>query len=522
MGPQSPIRVQVHKLASGLVLAALVTSGSAHAQMAAEEQLLYLEAKQAQVEYLTANEKWERSRRLSTDGLISAETADAERTHHSAALVAYQRALLRLIDTLPHVGIVAATKYQDDRGHKRVRLVLRNDTPLLTETEFASLLRGPAAGPADGSDAILGEFLAIRALTNVFVSLKDVGDILPGQSAFVAAQQQIVIGKPYEARIDRLPHGGQASLDFELLQDVENVVVSIRKNSRVQELPIKLEYDTRKGSVTVNALQFSQEANLGSQVSYDLLIERGAGGNQTLRLVTAGLPPAVRAEFIDPETQARLTQLTLLSGTASRRLRLRLSMPEKTDSSLALDQPLAFHALLYDGDRDVTVPAQLDDDGARALGVGWARLEVLPRGLGEITVTAPTLFFEIKSGERIEMPLLVRNSGTRRLDDIELRFDLPPGWQAALTPDVLGTLDPNREQAVQAVITPSKSSGVGEFEMRLQTRCSTDHRPLQVEDKRVRVSVVRTANVAGTGLIVVLVLGILGSVIAAGIRLTRR
>jgi len=512
-------------LAGLMLLSAIVISSPARAQMAAEEQLLYLEAKQAQVEYLTASEKWERSRRLSTDGLISAETAAAERTTHSAALVAYQRALLRLIDTLPHVGIVSATKYQDDSGHKRVRLVLRNDTPLLTETEFAPLLRGPIAQTADGSgssDAILGEFLEIRALTNVFVSLKDVGDILPGQSAFVAAQQQIVIGKPYEARIERLPHGGQARLDFELLQDVENVVVSIRKNSRVQELPIKLEYDTRKGSVTVNALQFSQEANLGSQVSYDLLIERGAGGNQTLRLVTAGLPPAVRAEFVDPETQARLTQLTLLSGTASRRLRLRLSMPEKTDSSLTLDRPLAFHALLYDGDREITVPAQLDDDGARALGVGWARLEVLPRGLGEITVTAPTLFFEIKSGERIEMPLLVRNSGTRRLDDIELRFDLPPGWQAALTPNALGTLDPNREQAVQAVITPSKSSGVGEFEMRLQTRCSTDHRPLQVEDKRVRVSVVRTANVAGTGLIVVLVLGILGSVIAAGIRLTRR
>jgi hypothetical protein len=498
------------------MLGAALGAAPAGAQMAAEEQLLLLEVRQAQVAYREASERWLRSQRLAADGLISAEQSEGERTRHSGALVDYQRALLRLLDTLPHLGIVSATKYQDERGRKRVRLVLRNDTPRFSETEYAPLLAG------DETDAAIGDFLRVREITNVFVALKDVGDALPGQSAFIGTPPQIVIGKPYEARIDRLASGADVRLDFELLKDVENVVVSIRKNSRAQELPIKLEYDAQRSAVTVNSAQVSQEANLGAQASYDLLIERGAGGNQTLRLAAVGLPPAVRAEFVDPQTQARLSLLTLLAGTTSQRLRLRLSMPEKADSSLPLDRPLAFHALLWDAERDIALPARLDDAAARALGAGWVRLEVLPRGLGEISVDAPTLFFEVKAGEKIEMPLTVRNIGTRRLDDIQFRFDLPPGWNASLEPDGFGALEPNREVVVHATVAPARGTGVGEFEVRLQTRCSTDSRPLQVEDKRMRVSVVRTANVAGTGLVVVLVLGILASIVAAGIKLTRR
>jgi hypothetical protein len=514
----------------GIIVALLLaaTAAPAYAQMATDDQLLYLEVKQAQVAFEAANQRWTRAERLAHDGLISTEQTATERTTQNAALVAYQRALLKLIDTLPHLGIVSATKYQDDRGRKHVRLVLKNDTPQLTDTEFAPLLgigvAGPGAAPRDSSsgDPVLGDFMRIRDLSNIFVSLKDIGDALPSQSAFVSAAQQIVIGKPYEARIDRIAFGAQATLDFELLKDVENVIVSMRKNSRSQDLPIKLEYDAQRSAVTVNTSQASQEANLGTQVVYDLLIERGAGGNQTLRLATAGLPTAIRAEFVDPETQARLSQLTLLAGTTSQRLRLRLFMPEKSDSTLTLDKPLVFQALLSDAAVDLTSTGVIDAARARSLGIGWAQLEVVPRGLGEITVNAPTLYYEVQRGQRIDMPLTVRNTGTRGLDNIQFTLDLPPGWTATLTPDNVRSLLPNKEESVHAVIELAHTTGVGEFEVRLQTRCSTDNRPLQVEDKRVRVNVVHKANVAGTTIIVLLVLGLLGSIVAVGIRMTRR
>jgi hypothetical protein len=488
-------------------------SAPAGAQMTADDQILYLEVKQAQVAFREATEKWQRAQRLAQGGLISTEQSDGERTRHSAALVDYQRALLKLIDNLPHLSILSATKFQDERGHKRVKLVLRNDTPLLSDTEYARAL---------GDDEVFSDFLKIRTLDNVFVSLKDVGDIMPGQSAFVTAAQQIVIGKPYEARIASLPFGEQTTLEFELLKDVENVVVSMRKNAKVQDLPIKLEYDTQQGGVTVNSSQFSQEANLGTQATFDLMIERGSGGTQNLRLAAVGLPPAVRAEFVDPQTQARLTQINMLAGVTSQRLQLRLYMPEKADTSVTLDRAMPFHALFYDAERALVLPAKLDDAAARALGVGWVRLEVVPRGLGEITISAPSLFFEIKKGQHIEIALTARNTGTRRLDNIQFRFDLPSGWTATLTPDVLSALEVNREANVQAVVVPDKAAAVGDFELRLQTRCSTDNRPLQVEDKRIRVNVQRTASIAGTGIIVALILAVLVAVITAGIRLTRR
>jgi uncharacterized membrane protein len=154
--------------------------------------------------------------------------------------------------------------------------------------------------------------------------------------------------------------------------------------------------------------------------------------------------------------------------------------------------------------------------------VGRVRLVVLPRGVGRIEVSAVSLFSEIQTGETVETNMTIRNTGTRRLDNVKLTTEYPINWRTELIPDIIPSLEINKEAVIQLKIVPPTDVTVGEYEVRIKTESYAYGRRVQSEDKIYRVSVKARTNIWATagliGGLLVLVVGI----VVFGVKLTRR
>jgi hypothetical protein len=140
------------------------------------------------------------------------------------------------------------------------------------------------------------------------------------------------------------------------------------------------------------------------------------------QLKVVNLPHQISYSFIDPTSQARLSQLNFPAGVTEQRLGLRLFLPERADEEVRIDQPLEFWALVMDEAQAQRSQAERvytasEIEQSRA---GRVRLVVIPRGVGRIEASAVSLFSEIQTGETVDTNITIRNTGTRRLDNIKL------------------------------------------------------------------------------------------------------
>jgi uncharacterized membrane protein len=157
-----------------------------------------------------------------------------------------------------------------------------------------------------------------------------------------------------------------------------------------------------------------------------------------------------------------------------------------------------------------------------ALKCGKVQLELIPRGVGRLEVSAPSLYQEIKPGETVALNITVKNSGTRRIHNVHLSTENPINWRTQVTPDVVPVLEPNREEVVKINIVPAADVGVGDFEVRIKTDAIDTNRKVQSEDKIDRIHVSSPASLRSTlwllGFLLLLVIGI----VVFGIKITRR
>jgi len=278
--------------------------------------------------------------------------------------------------------------------------------------------------------------------------------------------------------------------------------------------------------VTVNSAQFSQEADLESTAVYDLSLEKFSGAGDVFRLQVLNLPPQIDGEFIDPQTQARLSQIKFTEGVTSMKLTLKLYLPKNTDQQVVMDRALEFYVLVCDeaqaralagrASRPLT-PAEIADVKG-----GSVKLELIPRGVGRLEVQAVNLYHEIKSGESVRLPVTVKNTGSRILHNIGLTAELPLNWRAVIRPERIASLEPGREATAAVEFIPPADAGVGDFEPRLKSESTTGTRKVEGEDKIVRVHIADRTNVLGIGLLLALLVALLLGIVAFGVRLTRR
>jgi hypothetical protein len=469
-----------------------------------DDQYRILGLVRAQAEYERASADYERGQQLFDQGLLSEQGLADLRQSFERSRVNYLQQSLAVIFASPHVTIDRAVKSRAPDGKSYVRLTLRNTTGGGLESGKLSEL----------IDEDLLESLKPDEISNVYVSLK----AEPGISG-------AIISSPYEHHIPTMRVGEPVSLRFRLLRDVEEVVVSVNYADKVEEKTVFLEKDASANIVTVQSVQFSQEADLGGQATYDLQLERFTGDENVFRLVAVGLPRDILYEFRDPATGARLNQIRFPEGQSQKDLQLVAMLPQRSAESFGIDEPIRFWVLAMDEASHADLREALaagDTSAIEALPTGKASLELVPRGVGRVELRALNLYHEIRPGDAVTMDMTVRNNGSRRLDNLRFRLEAPVGWDAVVEPEFITELAVDAERRVTLTLTPPADVMVGDYEARLRTSSAAAGRLVETEDKTIRVHVAAAANWLVTGLLLLALLGLVVGVVIFGMRLARR
>lgn len=479
-----------------------VSAGSLFAQgEGRNEAAILLDLKKARATYEAAKQQFENDTRLYNEQAISANDFTKSRNTLLSSEVDYQKLILQLISQQSYVIIERAVKYQNRNGERRVKVTLKST--LEGNEEYLSQFK-------EHFDVFTPEMRGGKVY-NIFVSLVDITD-------------QTIIGSPYEYQIPAIEIGKEASADFELLKDAENLRVVLNYSGRKDEKNIYLKKDASINVIDVSSMQFSQEADLSSSATYGLTLERFSTSDDIYRLMVVGLPQQVTYEFVDESS--KVSQIKFAQGVNTKRLSLRVFLPDRDDENLQIDQPIKFYVLTLTGDQFTKIQsmnaADIKPDRLAELSCGHEELELIPRGKGKIEVRATNLYHEINTGENVEMNITVRNAGTRRLDNIKILSDNPLGWKTTIEPDLIRTLEPEKEINVHVIISPPENSGVGAQEVKIKTEALADNRKVETEDKTIRIQVNAKTSVWGTVILIMLLVGFVVGIVWFGIRLSKR
>jgi uncharacterized membrane protein len=501
MNAKSKMR-NLRRIENGLViLSFLLLIGRASSQMLYnpnDERFKSMYLEKVQTDYKLQKSEFERQKLLHEKNLISEKEFDESEAAFQNAQITYQQAILSLAFEQPHITIEKAIKYQSKDGKKRVRLTLKNTT----------------GGLVAGKKIDLENFEGIRTdqISNVYVSLVN--------------EQHAIISRPYEAKISSMPYGKAITVDFLLLQDLDDVTIRCVYGDKSEEKTIFLQKDESANKVLITSEQFSQEADLGSRANYDLTLELFSSTENVYKLDVLNLPRQITYDFLEAQTNARFSQVKFSQDVNTRKLSLAIYLPDRYDStSLRIDQPLTFFAVAIPQKQTGNLS---DRQGAytvndlEKLNISFVRLELVPRGVGRIQVRATNFYQELNPGENVQMNLTVYNDGTRRLDNIKVQVDAPLNWIATVSPDLVSTLAPGKEEIVKVVISPPNDVNVGDYEATIKTESFANNRKVESEDKKIRIHMASSANVFGTGILILLLIGVLVGVVVFGIKLSRK
>jgi len=161
-------------------------------------------------------------------------------------------------------------------------------------------------------------------------------------------------------------------------------------------------------------------------------------------------------------------------------------------------------------------------DQIEALQVGFVPLELIPRGVGKLLIRAPRLYQIVESGDSLQMQLVVKNEGTRRLDNIEIIAEIPLRWRKKVRPAVISNLGISEEKTVVLTFFPPHDIAAGKYEMRIRSRSLSDNQTISGADKIFTAEIRAPSNTLGTIFVLLLILGVVSGIIIFGVRLTRR
>lgn len=480
-----------------------------------DEQRRFLEVRRRQLELQAARRQYERTEKLSAQGLLPQSDTDRDRNNVATAQLNYQQAVLALLDLQPRISVQGATKTQSGDGRKFVRLLIANLTPTFDDSQFTLLNNFEGADP-------IPESLRTRSVNDVFVSLRETRGSLDSSSS--AQNSGATISLPYEVHIPQMKYGEKRTLDFQLLRDVDAVIVALTYRTQTREIPVQLQHAAGSNEMQISSSQSSQEADLGSQATFNLTLERPTVDVRSFQLKVVNLPRQISYSFVDPQSQARLSQITFPAGVTRQSLWLRLFLPERADESVRLDRSLEFWALMLDEASAAHFVEERVYSDAEFSGVGSGKIKmvVTPRGVGRIEVTASTLFSQIATGQTVETKITVRNRGTRRLDNITFSAESSLNWRVEFEPNSIAALDINRDEVVTAKFIPPADVGVGDYEIRIKTEATAGERVASSEDKVYRVNVKPRASLLTTALMVGGLLLLVVGIGVVGVRVARR
>lgn len=463
---------------------------------------LLLDLKKARAAYENSRQQFKSDEKLWKEKAISKQEFEQSKNQLLRKEVAYQKLLLKLVSEQSYLIVEDAVKYQSKSGERRVKLTIQSAT--------------------EGNQEYLNRF---KEHFDVFTPQMATGKIYNIFLSLASLEDNTIIGSPYEIKIPSLSLGGTKTVNFQLLRDVEKVQVQLSYSGEKDQKNIFLEKGKSANVLEITSTQFSQEADLGSSVSYDLSLERFTSGSDVFKLAVVNLPDAISADFHDAETNARLSQLKFNEGKNIRNLSLKVNLPDRKSKQVKIDTAIQFYALAVKQEELKSLGplnGNVSTEKLKKLRGGKVDLEIKPRGIGKISVQAPNLYHEITVGDSVTMNITVQNTGTRRLSNVEVATDKPYEWGAIIKPELIRSLEPDETKEVYVSLIPPKDVGVGAHEISLQTEASSNNRNVETEDKTMRIKISSKTSFWAIAGLIILLIGLVVGIVIFGLRISKR
>lgn len=325
----------------------------------------------------------------------------------------------------------------------------------------------------------------------------------------------------------RLEANKPTDLTFTLLQDLDVVTVYILySNGSKDTKKIYLKKDSSINKVEIQSEQFSQEVELGNSASYDLSLELFSGTSDTFKLEVVNLPSQINRYFVNQGTDVRLSYIKFSESTSTKKASLKVFLPDRAGDTIAIDKSIKFYVIGIPQNRvkeiNLDRTKEWTEEEIMNLNVGYVKLDLVPRGIGELLVKAPMLFFSAKPGSTVDVPIELVNNGTRSLNNVEIDVDPPLNWTHKIEPKNIDRLKVSEEKRATISIIPDKDVAAGRYEVRISTTSLSDEQPISGEDKTITVEIQAETNLLGMIIILVLIIGLVGGMVGFGIRLSRR
>lgn len=501
------------------VVFAVRNEALAHRARSKDDLINELQTREAQLvvdQAMNAMERakvaFDQTQRLFDDKIVTIDERDTARQAYEQTLLAYQRARIDLEKTrlgflkdATFVTVVDAQKYRASDGQVMALIKLRNSSDI-----------NKARLALEGMDTIAEDQLAdLLKIDNVVVSLRD---------------QVVLICDPYQKVIPELRLGEEATLEFRLLKrDLDAVTIDLAFLDEHKEHTVFLKMDMGQDQVTIASSQYAQEGQLGTKIRYDLDLERLASTEQSFSMVVLNLPRALGFAFIDPESNARVTQVRFTEERSNQRLLLEIAIPERLDPgmiggsidfSVVITRPTELAAIgqVQQAHEGRSIPAET----LATLPGTRLDLKLIPTGIGKLDLLIANLFMEVRRGHPADFRFSILNSGTLTLRNVTPKLNLPIDWEADLTPRTLPLLDPGEQTAISVHLRPPPNVAIGEYSLRLAAEGRSGIETIDAPERNFTLRLAAESNITGTVVLVALLVVLVLGIAIASIKISRR
>jgi len=365
-------------------------------------------------------------------------------------------------------------------------------------------------------DRTEAEIRPLLEVQNMKVSLEDFGGT--------------IIAQPYEQVVPALALGDSVQLTFRLLEDWDDVVVAMTYVDESEEDHyIILRRESTQDLPSINSVQFSQEADLNTRVNYDLILERLAEDEKTFRLALVNLPREITPAFVDPGTNASLTQVKFSEEVTRQQLELELQIPEKL-SRRYVDQTIEFYVFITDTEGFARIGelnrshsgGVIPLEEINTIPGNKERFELIPRGRAVLETIIANRYQEIRTGEEVLVRVDLLNTGTLEVERVHVVLTPPLNWTWSSNPDTIDRILPGEKEPVNITLVPPEDIGVSEYDVRIEAAGYEGPELIEAQEKDITIRVEERAAVIRNALIIGAVIALVIGVAVGSIKVSRR
>ena len=495
-------------LVSGLFISAqerALTKEEMEDNLKLQEALIKLQ--EAKEERDTSMRDYNMNREFYEKGIVTLKELNEAQQKYESAKLKFQRAEIELqktrlgfLNDAARIEIVTAKKYLTEDGDRKVSVTLKN----------ASNVRKALA-----SDSTLKK--------------SDVMNLLCIKQMKVSLKSGSIISSPYAAGIDRLEVGEEATVDFHLLKDVQDVVVELAYGAVKETRSVFLRKESLREIPTIETSQGSQQGELGTVISYAIELERLAEDEKRFNLIKIGLPRYYTAQF--KYNKATVSNIKFTDKISRINVSLEIAVPEKLDRELVGD-PVEFFVA-------VTVPSEARTIGklnAEAVSKGrsvtredldrikcnYLQLDLTPIGKGKLEIEIENRFKEIIIGESADFRIFITNTGTLDVANVKVDITPPFEWSVTADPLFIDSLAPDTKKPVTITALPGSGAEIGEYDVRLSAAGEAGYEEVESEEKDFTVKLAPKAKLMQNLILVGVLIAVVVIISIVSIIVSRR